>query len=129
MVDTIVIDPFDRLDIPTNEKEYLYIRTMLSELTAFAKKMNVLVIFVAHPKKPDGEEAPNMYSISGSTAWYNACDYGVIIHRDRDEDKQLENTTQVIIAKIKDVDLGNPSGGMEKLRFSNNRLKECCDDY
>jgi twinkle protein len=124
-VDTIVIDPFDRLEIPAGAKEYIYIRQILSELSAFAKKMDVLVIFIAHPKKPDGDEAPNMYSISGSTAWYNAADYGVIIHRDRNEEtKKLDTTTQVIICKIKDVDMGDPSGGVAELDFINHRLKE-----
>ena len=129
-VDTILIDPFDRIEIPNESELYLYIKNMLSKLSAFAKKNNVLVIFIAHPKKPDGEEAPSMYQIAGSTAWYNAADYGIVIHRDRNsQTKQLEDKTRVIVAKVKDIDMGNPSGGEASLIYDRFRLKEDYEEF
>ena len=86
-----------------------------------AKRLNILVIFVAHPKKPDGEKMPNMYSISGSGDWYNMADYGIIIHRDRDEKGNLSNTPTIFIEKVKNFFLGSPSGGSITLRYDADR--------
>ena len=76
-----------------------------------AKKLDILVIFVAHPKKPDGEKMPNMYSISGSSDWYNMADYGIVVHRNRQENGKLSNTPEIMVQKVKNFALGNPSGG------------------
>ena len=43
----------------------------------------ILIVFIAHPKKlGKDEKIPTMYSISGSSDWYNMADYGIVIHRD-----------------------------------------------
>ena len=82
--------------------------------------MNILVIFVAHPKKPDGEKCPNMYSISGSGDWYNMADYGIIIHRDRQTDGKLSNRPTIFVEKVKNFFLGNPRGGEIVLNYNIN---------
>jgi twinkle protein len=117
-INTLVIDPYNRLDNQITEREEKYIGSILAKLAMAAKRLNVLIIFIAHPKKfNEGDKMPNMYSISGSADWYNMADIGVIIHRDRLENGKLENKMKVIVQKVKDFHLGNPSGGEAMLEY------------
>jgi twinkle protein len=120
-INTLVIDPYNRLKNDYNDREDKYIGSILSKLSMLSKKLNILIIFVAHPKKPDGEAMPNMYSISGSGDWYNMADYGIIVHRERGEDKKLKNTPEICVAKIKNFSLGNPSGGSITLNYNKDK--------
>ena len=45
-------------------------------------------------------------------------DYGVIIHRDRKDDGSLTDEVRVIVEKVKDFQLGDPSGGEIRLLFN-----------
>lgn len=121
-IKTLVIDPYNRLKREIKEREDIFVGEILAKLTMLAKRLNILVIFVAHPKKPDGEQMPDMYSISGSGDWYNMADYGIIVHRERDANtRKLENTPKILVAKIKSFHLGNPSGGTITLKYNLNR--------
>lgn len=121
-VKTLVIDPYNRLNNNYTEREDKYIGSILSKLSMLAKKLDILVIFVAHPKKPDDEKMPTMYSISGSGDWYNMADYGIIVHRERDQyTKKLGNAPQVCVAKVKNFVLGNPSGGTITLHYNSRK--------
>ncbi len=118
-IKTLVIDPYNRLNNEYTDREDKYIGGILAKLCMLSKKLNILVIFVAHPKKPDGEKVPTMYSISGSGDWYNMADYGIIVHRERDENtKELKNEPTITIAKVKNFKLGKPSGGEITLRYN-----------
>lgn len=117
-VKTLVIDPYNRLNNKiVNNREDLYIGSILSKLSMLAKRLNILVIFIAHPKKPDGEKMPNMYSISGSGDWYNMADYGIIVHRDRSESGKLNNLPTIFVEKVKNHFLGDTSGGEITLQY------------
>lgn len=121
-VNTLVIDPYNRLNNKIlNGREDLYIGSILSKLCMLAKKLNILVIFVAHPRKPDGEKMPNLYSISGSSDWYNMADYGIVVHRDRYQDGKLSNKPLIFIEKVKNHFIGNPSGGEITLTYDTTR--------
>lgn len=123
-VKTLTIDPYNRLNNNYKDREDKYIGSILGKLCMLAKKLDILVIFIAHPKKPDSEDAPTMYSISGSSDWYNMADYGIIIHRERNpQTKELFNSPKVIVAKVKDFSLGNPSGGEVELTYSPTKHK------
>lgn len=127
-VNTLVIDPYNRLKNDYKDREDKYVGSILSKLCMLSKKLNILVIFVAHPKKPDDEEMPNMYSISGSGDWYNMADYGIIVHRERNEQTQeLENTPKICVGKVKNFDLGKTSGGVVTLNYNLN--KRILTDY
>lgn len=118
-IKTLVIDPYNRLKNEYTDREDKYIGNILAKLCMLSKKLNILVIFVAHPKKPDGEKVPTMYSISGSGDWYNMADYGIIVHRERDENtKELKNEPTITIAKVKNFKLGKPSGGVITLKYN-----------
>lgn len=120
-IKTLTIDPYNRLNNKIGDREDKYIGSILAKLCMLAKRLDILIIFVAHPKKPDGEKVPNMYSISGSGDWYNMADYGIIVHRDRATNGELLNTPKIIIEKIKNFTLGNPSGGVVELRYNLNK--------
>jgi len=128
-IKTLTIDPYNRLNNDFNEREDKYIDSLLAKLSVFARKNDVLVIFVAHPKKLGRDEnVPNLYSISGGASWYNMADYGIVIHREKIGDR-LCNTPEVIVQKVKDFHIGEPSGGSVKLQYSSTRhiLEEIID--
>lgn len=121
-IKTLVIDPYNRLKREIKEREDIFVGEILSKLVMLAKKLNILVIFVAHPKKPDGEQMPDMYSISGSGDWYNMSDYGIIVHRERNSvTRKLDNSPKILVAKVKSFHLGNPSGGTITLKYNLNK--------
>lgn len=120
-IKTLVIDPYNRLNNDFKDREDKYIGSILSKLSMLAKKLDILVIFIAHPRKPDGEKMPNMYSISGSGDWYNMADYGIIVHRDRQQDGKLSNYPTIFIEKVKNFFLGRPSGGSVTLKYDIDR--------
>ena len=120
-IKTLTIDPYNRLNNDFKDREDKYIGSILSKLSMLAKKLDILVIFVAHPKKPDGEKMPNMYSISGSGDWYNMADYGIIVHRERNADGKLGNTPMIFVEKVKNFSLGNPSGGNTDLFYNRDK--------
>jgi twinkle protein len=125
-VKTLVIDPYNRLNNKImNNREDLYVGSILAKLSMLAKRLDILVIFVAHPKKPDGEKCPNMYSISGSGDWYNMADYGIIVHRDRTHEGKLTNMPTIFVEKVKNYFLGNPSGGEMVLRYDTEKRTLC----
>lgn len=104
-----VIDPFNFVKIEGAAwSESGAINDMLVKLKDFAKKKNILIILMAHPKKAtmlqNGEyQKIRMYDISGSAAFYNVCDVGIVITRDR-----KHNYTEVFIEKARDEDrIGN----------------------
>ena len=135
-VKTLTIDPYNRLNNDFKDREDKYIGSILSKLSMLARRLDILVIFVAHPKKPDGEKMPNMYSISGSGDWYNMADYGIIVHRERAADGKLSDRPTVFVEKVKNFSLGNPSGGSVDLYYNkdlrileNHQIKEPAYGY
>ena len=121
-IKTLTIDPYNRLNNDYKDREDKYVGSILSKLCAMSKRLDLLVIFVAHPKKPDDEKMPNMYSISGSGDWYNMCDYGIIVHRDRNNSNQeLSNYPTICIAKVKDFSIGEPNGGEISLHYNSSK--------
>ena len=62
------------------------------------------MMLVAHPKKPDEQDKKgraSLYDIAGSADFYNKCDYGIILRRD----KELK-LTFVNVLKIRFQHLG-----------------------
>jgi len=117
-IKTLVIDPYNRLEGTLVEREDKFIATILSELSSLAKQLDILIIFIAHPKSPDNDKAPTLYSISGGANWYNMADYGLVIHRERDKNtEKLSNEPVLHIGKIKDFNIGDPAGGKVELYY------------
>lgn len=103
----VVLDPWNRIEhqIPAGEPETNYISRMLSKISNFAQKNDVLFILVAHPRKINKKngvfEVPTLYDISGSANFFNKADYGLTIYRNF-----LLKAVQVYVQKVKFRHLG-----------------------
>lgn len=85
----LVIDPYNYIDMGSDESEHTQISYMLSKIVSFAKAHGIHVWFVAHPQKmyarDDGSYAvPKGMNISGSAAWFAKADLGITVHRTED---------------------------------------------
>lgn len=117
-IKTLTIDPYNRLANDFKDREDRYVGQILSKLSMFAKTADIFINFIAHPKKmKERDSIPNAYDISGSADWYNMADYLLVIHRERKEGK-LENRPKIIIQKVKDFCLGDPSGGTVEMNYN-----------
>ena len=85
----LLLDPFNYIDLPviSGANDTQKISHVLRSIVEFAHTYDVLVMLVAHPKKPQevrrkGEvDMPSLYDIAGSADFYNKCDYGLIVQR------------------------------------------------
>ena len=120
----LVIDPYNKLDhqMKRGESETQYISRFLDVLTNFARFNNMLVFLVAHPRKMANDEIPSLYDISGSANFYNKTDYGLTVHRERDENKLMINSVQVHWQKIKFKHLGSQGVSVLDYNFNNGRF-------
>lgn len=121
-IKALVIDPYNRLENEQgNRNETLYISSVLDRLTNFAQRNDVLVILMAHPTKQpktkDGSiEVPTLYDISGSAHFYNKCDFGIIVHRNREKE-----CVEVRVSKVKFRHLGKVGIAHFKYNLNNGR--------
>lgn len=128
-IKVLVIDPYNRLENEMgNRNESLYISSVLDKLTTFAQINDVLVILMAHPTKmqrgKDGvQEIPTLYDISGSANFYNKADFGIIVHRDRQNE-----LVEVRVQKVKFRHLGEPGVAKFKYNINNGRFVPYIDD-
>ena len=121
-IKVLVIDPYNRLENEQgNQNETQYISGLLDKLTKFAQQNDVLVVLMAHPtkmpKSKDGIiEPPTLYDISGSAHFYNKCDFGIIVHRDRINEK-----VEIRVSKVKFRHLGEVGKCYFKYNLNNGR--------
>lgn len=115
-VNGIIIDPWNELDHkrPPNVTEHEYISKTLTLIRRFARKHQVHLWVVAHPRKQQKENGsytvPTMYEISGSGTWYDKADNGICVFRHFDSAK-----VDICIQKIRFRDVGRP--GVATLAF------------
>lgn len=104
-----VIDPWNEISHDRGKRtDTEYIEQMLVDLKRKARKYNILLIIVAHPRKIEEGKKATLYDISGSSNWKNKADHGIIIHRPfANSDK-----TQVIVEKCKDFETMGIPGEM-----------------
>lgn len=88
----LIIDPFNYIDMPPEpgSTETMKISQILKAIVDFMHSMDVAVILVAHPKKPQEKvvsetSVPSLYDINGSADFYNKCDVGIIMQRDEEK--------------------------------------------
>lgn len=121
-IKALVIDPYNRLENEQgNRNETQYISQLLDRLTNFAQQNDILVVLMAHPTKmyrnKDGQtEVPTLYDISGSAHFYNKCDFGLVVHRDRVNDR-----VEVRVSKVKFRHLGTVGTAYFKYNLNNGR--------
>lgn len=86
--------------------ETQYTERMLMQIKRKARRFNLAVFLVAHPKKREDGQRADLYSINGSAAWYNKADHGIIIHRPTKGSRHAEIETQ----KTKDHEVTGEPG-------------------
>lgn len=86
-VKVVVIDPYNKIDHQYDKHltETQYISKVMDRLQLFAKKYNVLVNLVVHPRTQQTTDVNNlnMYSINGSANFANKSDYIIVVHRNK----------------------------------------------
>lgn len=118
----LVIDPYNRLeDEQGSMSETRYISKILDKLQNFAQQNDILAILMAHPTKmpkdKDGQTMiPTLYDISGSANFYNKADFGIIVHRDKEN-----GYVKVIVQKVKFRHLGETGTALFKYNINNGR--------
>lgn len=124
----LVIDPLNRLEhsIPPGQTETQYISSLLNRLSGFAARHRCLVILVAHPRKMNRNAItgvtprPDLYDINGSAEFFNKCDFGLVVERDR------ENTlVRLHVEKVKFKHLGQPGSATFQYDVVNGRYHPC----
>jgi twinkle protein len=93
----VVVDPWNTLEHrrPSNYTTTEFVSEQLSWIINFTRTNYAHFWLVAHPKKPDKDQAgkaPTPYSISDSAHFYNKADSIITVHRN-----QLEESQQVEI--------------------------------
>jgi twinkle protein len=98
-----VLDPFNKIRLKRSLNKNIndYTNDYLNELDMFARKHNILLIIVAHPRKMEkqsnGKRAePDMYDIKGGGEWYDMMPNGLLVHRDYER-----NIVKVKVLKVK----------------------------
>lgn len=117
----VLIDPWNEIEHVWNvrENETTYTNQALRELKRLTRQLQIAIVIVAHPgKSADAKsiEDQSLYDVSGSAAWKNKADHGVVIARD----KQDKSITYVKIDKSKDwATMGEP--GTVQMQFVRER--------
>lgn len=120
-IKSLVIDPYNRLENEMDtQSETQYVSALLDKLQNFAVLNDVLVILMVHPTKMKSQDGviqiPTLYDCSGSANFYNKCDFGIIVHRDK-----VKEVVEVRIAKVKFKWLGETGTAFFKYDVKNGR--------
>lgn len=124
-VKVLVIDPYNRIEWqrPNNLSETEYVGVVMDKLSRFAKKHNILVQLVVHPKKMqtvNGEiQMPNLYDLNGSANFANMADYVIIVHRDF-----INNYTTIKVDKVKFKNYGRIGETYIRYNYSDGNYEE-----
>ena len=132
-VNLLVIDPYnfiERSQADAKDIEHNYIGSLLQRLRRFAEEHKVHVIIVAHPTKAsqwDGAK-PSLYSIAGSSNWFNKTDNGIVLYRREIEDESGRMTpTNQLEVKVEKV-RNREAGQLGKSTLVFNPETRCFDD-
>lgn len=114
----LVIDPWNRLDHARDSGALLteHVRDSLSLLSDFAKRNDIHIWLMAHPKKMEvvgGVPAvPTAYDISDSAHFFNMADNIIVVNRNKGDDT---SPVEIRLQKVRRQRVGKL--GMAMLRF------------
>lgn len=117
----VLVDPWNEVEHVwrINDTETGYTNQALRQLKALTRRFQIALIIVTHPSKGGGSKPigeMSLYDISGSAAWKNKADHGVIISRET----PTAIETHVKIDKSKDFKtMGRP--GVVRMKFEPER--------
>lgn len=92
-----VLDNLMTFDIGESDKQYQQQKQLCLALKQLAKKYKLVILLVAHPKKPSKGEKPNMYDVSGASEIVGSADTVLRIERIKKDDGQEES--KIIVLK------------------------------
>ena len=126
-IEAFMFDPFNKIEIPDLNRttETSWIGRCLDDLTTLAKVLDIHIMVLAHPSKPNeykvSTQAPTAYAIAGSAHWYNKPDHIFSIWRPKFEDDEGNRLTdaKVVIWKTRYEELGYPRVLEIKLNLEN----------
>jgi twinkle protein len=103
----LVLDPYNKIKLLSSASKNIndYTNDYLLMIEEFARKHDILIILVAHPRKPELRDTktyePTMYDIKGGGEFYDMSPHGLCVHRD------YENAvTKIKVLKVKFSHLG-----------------------
>ena len=106
-IKVLVIDPYNkvRLKSSLNKNITEYTNDYLAMIDEFARKYDILIFVVAHPRKPNTGESlnyePTFYDIKGGGEFYDMSPHGILVHRDYARD-----IVKIKVLKVKFSHLG-----------------------
>ena len=119
-VKSLILDPWNMLEHTDDNTSF--VGSQLNKVNKFKQRYDIHIFIVAHTTKmykPQGHtqlDVPNLYSISGSSNWYNKCDNGITVYRDFERDEVV-----VYIQKVKFEHLGDIGYCVFKFNKTNSR--------
>lgn len=130
-IKVLVVDPFNVIDHQFSDRttETQYISKLLNKIVLFCRVYDILFILVAHPHKLQKGDKPTMYTINGSSHFYNKSDYGIIIERLIDKETGvMGNEVEINIQKVKFKHLGRQGVCDLNYNYNNGRYEEILND-
>lgn len=106
-IKVLVLDPFNKIKLKSSANKNIneYTNDYLLMIDDFCRKYDILVLLVAHPRKPsvDGtkEYEPTFYDIKGGGEFYDMSPHGILVDRDYNND-----VTKIKVLKVKFAHLG-----------------------
>lgn len=106
-IKVLVIDPYNKVRLKSSLSKNVneYTNDYLLMIDEFARKNDILIILVAHPRKPSGLEVkgyePSFYDIKGGGEFYDMSPHGLLVHRDYENEM-----VKVKVLKVKFNHLG-----------------------
>jgi twinkle protein len=100
----VILDPWNEIEHvwERGRSETQYINDALRRLKRIARAHQIILMVVAHPSKEGARIKDiadlDLYSISGSAAWANKADHGIILHRPNKASEEVH----IKVAKSKD---------------------------
>jgi len=114
-ISAFILDPFNKLEMPSfsSGSETQFIGRCLDDLCTLAKLLDIHIMVLAHPSKPDSKLAnssPTAYSIAGSAHWYNKPDQIFSLWRPKftNEDGTRCTDSHLTVWKTRYEELGYP---------------------
>lgn len=133
-IKVLVIDPYNCFEHrqQKGENETQYIGRFLDTLSRFARKYDVLVNLVAHPRKMERMDprsscyqVPTLYDINGSANFYNKADIGITVYRHFGKTPDTPTGSDMVLNKIRFKEQGTAGEKVNlQYNFRNGRYEE-----
>ena len=103
----MILDPYNCWSKPRglgrSSFETLLVSKYMTQLQRFAKKHMVCIWVVVHPTKLSQIMGgpPSLYDMQGSAHWYNKCDKGLLLLRNKDPSKGATSVVELRVDKVR----------------------------